>query len=400
MIFNGKKIDTSFINEIKIRKIYEYYDQPIFYSFYNENDSLFLAHLLLEEYSQEIWLYIGISHKNLLLIENMKLGIKEYFDSVKDQNCFITVSSNNDLREDYYISTLSNIDSNYLPNRDYSIKAKNDKETLSWEYDEGKTLLNNTYVLDLDLILENNPKKHSIEVDVIGRILTLFQELVFTYDLPKEASMNARYSKENREKNRALLVATNPGSFEMRIESKSVVNLLGDDPFAKASTELIRLFQNSSNDELIIEVFKNNNEKTVRKLTEIIYSFKGNDISGNLTFIKPFGANISKVKSSFDDKKLSNLIEKLNNFQPNQSNLFFNGTLTAINLNSKKFTMSNENNETITGTIDSSFFKAIVESTKFLIPSDGIATIQVNTEHNKYTNTVNEKYIMIDWNKL
>lgn len=398
MIFNGKRIDKSFINEFKIRKIYEYHDQPIFYSFYNENDSLFLANLLFEDDLQEIWLYLGISHMKLLQIENLELSVIEYFEEVKNQNCFITVSSGNDGSEDYFISTLSDIDENYLPNSNYKIKLKND-QALSWEYDESKTLIKNNYVLDLDLILEKNPNIHAIEVDILGRVLTLFQELVFSFDLPKDAKLSARYSKDNRERNRALLVATYPGSFEMRIESKNVVNLFGDDPFAKASTELIKLFQNSNNDELVSEIFKNNNEKTVRKLTEIIYSFKGNDISGNLTFVKPFGANITKVKSSFDEKKLSSLIEKLNSFQPNQSTIYFDGSLTAINLNNRKFTLSNDRNETLTGSIDPNFSKAIVESTKFLVPSDGIATILVNREHNSYTDKMNEKYVMIDWNK-
>lgn len=399
MIFKGNRIETSIINEFKIREIYEFYDQPIFYSFYNELDSLFLALLLHENNISESWLYLGISHKDLLKLEKGEMRVREHLDQVINQTCYVYEINRVNDKKEFYLSNLNNIDKNYLPDYNYELELNREDTLLKWEFNEESVIKNNTYILDLRLLMDNNPSIHTIEVDVIGRVLTLIQELIFSFALPKNAKVTSKYSKETRENNRALLVSTNPGSFKLRIESEKTVSLLGNDPFALASTELIKLFDNYDNLETISELFKNNNEKTNRKIVELVYNLKGNNISGEIKFAQPFGSSVSSLSSSFDSNKLINIIDKFKNMSPEKRSLKINCLLIAIDTRSKKFTIKDEDDKLYNGYIEKVFFDEIIDKSKFTVPSMGLATLEIKSERNNLTDLISEKYIMIDWNE-
>lgn len=399
MKFDGKLFEKSIINEIKIREVYEYFDQPILFSFYNELDALFLAFLLSENNSMATWLYLGVSHRDLIRLENNKIRIREFMDSLNDQICYISEIDYINEKNMFYITNLNKIDKSYLPDFSYELPEKEKDSLIEWSIDDESIIKNNTYVLDLRLFLDNDPKKHTIEVDVFGRLLNLIQELIYSFALPKDAKINSKYSKENRENNKALLVCTSPGSFKLRIESEKTVSLLGDDPFAKASIELIKLFDNYDNEDLIANVFKNNNEKSNRKLTEIIYNLKGNNIAGELIFAQPFGSSVSSLTSNFDKSKLITIIDKLKDSKPDQSKLTVNGTLEAVDGIHMRFTIIDNEGKSFNGNIDKIFYDEIIEKVKFTIPSYGSAKLLVKKEVFKISDQSSEKYILIDWNE-
>jgi hypothetical protein len=115
------KLSTAPIKKFKIYHVYDYYDEPILYSFFNETGTLFLANFVdYDEDRTETWLYLPVSFQELKNAESGKCSLRTLI--LSGESSFAYIEKQKDKISNFFIESTNNIDSSYLPEENVYIK--------------------------------------------------------------------------------------------------------------------------------------------------------------------------------------------------------------------------------------------------------------------------------------
>lgn len=394
-------IELSFnpIKNIKILHIYEYYDEPITYSFYNDVGSLFLANLVDwdEEKSANIWLYIQVELNEIIKLENKELTLREITMDAMDKHSYIGIET--DTKEDFFLLEPQSIDANYIPDEGSYIVFENEKKLLSVAKNMSETLIkNNRYVLEISFEPEG---KHDHEIDsrFLGNALIDTQNIISSLALPSTSNILSRYPEEIKKATQMKVTDTFAASFGIRLESNVHANILSDDIVSKSLQKFHLLFDNLSKDEpnMNKEFYSDFNAKSMQKFNDLVEEMSEKNISGKIKIGTPLpGANTNIKESTFTVKNLKDfsiLAEK--NVSEKTENITVNGVLYMHDHKSKMFKIFSDSKEdelVIKGMVNDNLSDSV-----FIIPSNGSAKIKKTTTINNVTKKGKVTYVLLEF---
>lgn len=99
-----------------MHKIYSFYEQPILYSFYDQNGDIYLVNLVDydDDEHRDIWLYLPISKKELDKLETAKISLGQLMKELKSE-CFYLVEETDKLAHFQKGKTISELDVSWFP---------------------------------------------------------------------------------------------------------------------------------------------------------------------------------------------------------------------------------------------------------------------------------------------
>lgn len=391
------KLEYDPIQDIKIYHIYEFYDEPIIFSFYNSVGSLFLANYIDWNEESNTWLYLPVSLPEIKLIETGKLNLREAIINARSSFTYI-VEEYFDGQTQYYTVPIKSINEEYLPSQDSFIEFSQGNSNLGEiEFITGKVTSSNRYVVDISLEPEGS-HVNEIEASSLGNTLINFQELVEAISLKDDATNTSRIPNDIREKSKMKVTDTYAASFGIRLESDVMASMMSEnDLLNKSLMKIMELLSNSNNLEISKELLTNINKKGVSKYKIFINNLIENSLDGKVKAAFPrIGDNIEVMSAEFSSKSLTRLSDSIDKFVEETSNeVTMKGTLVSYNSETThfKFVSVDETNK-------GSFIGKTAQSLPkqaFEIPSIGTINLLENISSKVLTGEETKTYHLLSW---
>lgn len=120
-----KKINHSPFKQTNIYHIYDYYDEPILYSFTSETGQLYIANIIdYEEKSDtNVWAFLPVTFDKLCHLENGDISLLDLYKNPISEVTYI--EKQNRKQNEFFIQKTSEIEPIYLPDKDSFIEFKN-----------------------------------------------------------------------------------------------------------------------------------------------------------------------------------------------------------------------------------------------------------------------------------
>lgn len=378
------RLSNSPIKKENIYHVYDYYDEPIVYSFLNETGSLFLAIFVdYEEDDTETWLYLPISFKELRDIETGKRSLRNLV--LKPKSAFVYIEKQSDNKSCFFVESTNCINARFLPDEDSYIKYES-SEMINNKSLYSATTSDNRYTVDVSF--SSDKEEYEMPAVLLAKILIDFQRLLTALSLNKDAKRIP--NKSNDELN---FVGTFAGSFGIRLLSDKISSLINGDE-SEPYKKIVRLF-GMTNDNIkfkpdeIIEEYGWLVLKHFSRLSKNFLNLKGGKIESGIP--QP-GFGVEKFSASFNSKKVNNFIDNLSTsaVEVNQQNITLKGTLTKYDSMKRQFSFVSDEGKLFSGTVNT-------QKQSFIIPAKGTAKITVKLTENKLEDTVEKKIGLSFW---
>lgn len=381
------KLDFSPIKQFKIYHVYEYYDEPIVYSFLSETGILFLANFVdygLDE--SETWLYLPISYKELSDIETSKVSLRHLIkNSSSSMAYFEKITSDSSI---FYVEDVSAIDDKYLPDEDSYIEFASTKKISNEELFDTVTT-DNRY--EIDISFKSKKEKYEMPVTLLSNLLSCFQNLLTALLIGKSAKRIT--SSKKIEQN---FVGTFAGSFGIRLLSENPSSLIKDEE-EKPYKKIVELFEETNTEknlkhQSIVDNYGWLALKHFSKLSDQLETINGGRIEVGIP--KP-GIGVKKLKSSFKSDNIQKFINEIgeSSVSTEEEISEISGSLTRYDSSKQQFSITTE---------DDLIYKGIVQSndTSFTVPSKGKAKILIKTTEDKMKETIKKEMFLKKWTNV
>ncbi|RMC55081.1 DUF6575 domain-containing protein [Lactobacillus sp. ESL0261] len=389
-----RKIKHVPFKQINIYHIYDYYDEPILYSFASETGELFVANFIdYEENSDtDVWAFLPVTFDKLRHLENSDISLLDLYKNPVSQITYIEKKNTN--QDEFFIEETAKIKSSCLPDEDSFIEYE-DISTLKNSIISDQISKDNRYGLNISI----RPIRfiHEISVSMYTIFLKELQNLLIAIKQPKNfKTLIKRYVEDTT--TQLQVAGTYPGSFGTKLLSNGVSSLINDDE-ALPYKKLVELFQETQNGNKIdsneiVEKYGWLVLEHLNKFSECITGVKGGKIQAEIP--RP-GEKTEILDSHFTPNNISKFINKVDELShtTDEETKTMSGYLTRYDFNQKKFTL------TVIGENDKSFnYNGIVktEREKFVIPAYGQAKLNVIVSSD-HLNRVKERvtYELLSW---
>ncbi|MBI0021877.1 DUF6575 domain-containing protein [Lactobacillus sp. W8172] len=389
-----EKIKYTPFKQINIYHIYDYYDEPILYSFTSDTGQLYIANFIdYEEKSDtDVWAFLPVTFDKLRHLENSDISLLDLYKNPVSKITFI--EKKNTDQDEFFIQETSEISSSCLPDEDSFIEYE-DISTLKNSMVSDQINTDNRYGIDFSI--QPIQYKHEVSIGIYTRLLNEIQNLLTAIKQPKKSKTLLKSYVEDSTI-QLQVVGTYPGSFGTKLLSSGISSLINDDE-ALPYKELVELFQDTQNgNEIepneIVEKYGWLVLEHLNKFSECITGVKGGKIKAEIP--RP-GENTEIVNSHFTPNNISKFISKIDKLSHtiNEETKNLSGYLTRYDFNQKKFTLT-----VIDGNDKSFNYNGIVktEREKFVIPAFGHAKLKV-TVSSDHLNRVKERvtYELLSW---
>lgn len=383
------------IGKLRIQNIYEYYDEPLVFSFYSETGALYLANLVDGDDDVHIWTYLPITNKELLAIESQQISLFNLYKNSTSSYIYILTEKIDS--KDYQTISMNSFPKEYLPDKDSFLDfTRNQNTTLgNIQVIEKRSTESNRYVVDLSLE-PNQSHEHEIEANLLGKTLIDFQELVQAIGAPKHLLKQAAISDEIRQENRLKVTNVFAASFGVRMESDHLANAFSDDPIRNNLESLITMLNGINDYEGTLNYLNSFSQKSKYKFLSFIELIKDNKIDGKISLAVPQGSDFLLKTTNFKEKEAVDFYKKAQtDIDIKEQEIILDGSLLAFDskVSSFKFASSVSGNDII---YSGKLSEKITDSTSS-IPSNGIATILVETKTKIFTGEESHKYTLQSW---
>lgn len=389
-----KKMKHAPFKQINIYHIYDYYDEPLLYSFTSDTGQLYIANFIdyEEESDTDVWAFLPVTFDKLRHLENSDIPLLDLYKNPVSQITFI--EKINIDKDEFFIEETAKIKPSCLPDKDSFIKYE-DISTLKNSIVSDQINTDNRYGIDLSI--QPTKYKHEISIGIYTSLLREIQNLLIAVKQPKESKMLLKNYVEDST-TQLQVVGTYPGSFGTKLLSNGLSSLINDDE-ALPYRKLVELFQETQNGNKLEpnEIVKKYGWlvlEHLNKFSECIKGVKGGKIRAKIP--RP-GENTEFMDSPFTPNNISKFINKVDKLShtTDVETKTMSGYLTRYDFNQKKFTL------TVIGENDKSFnYNGIVktEREKFVIPAYGQAKLNVIVSSD-HLNRVKERvtYELLSW---
>lgn len=378
----------------KIYHIYEYYEIPIVFSFYSNTGTLFLANWVDydDEQNYNTWIYMPITYKRLLEIENGNISLRTAIENQEGEFVYKVFDYGDS--EQFEMISSSSISSEYLPDEDSYVEYNNPQSILTNNIEilENHVTNSNRYIIDLSFE-PNSTHDEEVSADFLGNTLIDFQQLLNSLSLDRDATINSKFSPEIKAENKVKVTNTFAASFGIRLESERIANILGDDQVGKSASYVLELLLNIDNLEQMKILLENMNKKSIYKFNSFLSNLNENKMSGKMKIALPkSGTDVEVREGKFKEEHIGKFISDLkNNISEEEHIIEKEGILAAFNSQNQRFKFIAEE-DTYSGKIDIN-----IENESFQIPSIGTARILEKIKTNDYTRESNVTHKLMSW---
>ncbi|KRL39932.1 DUF6575 domain-containing protein [Liquorilactobacillus nagelii] len=376
------KLSNSPIKKFKIYHVYDYYDEPILYSFLNETGALFLANFVdYDEDSTETWLYLPVSFQELKKVESGECSLRTLI--LSGESSFAYIEKQKDEISNFFIESTSNIDSSYLPEENVYIEYQTD-QLIESNSTDNKITPDNRYAIDISFTSDKN--QYEMSASLLSGVLVNLQRIMTALTLDKKAK---RIYKIHNELN---IVGTFAGSFGIRLLSDKVSSLLNEnesEPYRK----IVSLFKMTNQKEIDVEkIVKDYGWLTLKhflSLSKNLLDLKGGKIESGIPLP---GAGVERINTTFESNKVNNFMSLLSKsaVKVSRETETLQGTLTKYDFVKHQFSFTSDKDKAFNGIVKT-------EKSTYTIPAVGKAVLSVEITEDRLNETTQKKISLVSW---
>lgn len=376
------------LGTLKIVETYAFYDEPLLYCCQNAAGHLYLVVAATTNEQGEIWLFAGVSKTRLNRIRSGAIDLHDAFADPEDGFLFQVTDPFDDNAPPQTVSVAPNqISGDMLPIPGERLDLKSD--TLP-QLNNPEDLAKSKRQELVNLIL-NFPDFPSGEAPAasISLIFKGLQDVLYTIGT---IHANATRANEQIKKNmRISLLEVGAGSFDVRLASTELVDMLGDSKFGDAIEELLKLLEAGDNQDKLKTLLDPVKAPIVKDYTTFLKTLSRSIVDGNFTWTSPNPDRGGAVHLS--KSQIQNIIGTLQEYRDEAPYTFeITGTLTAVHLRIKTFEIETIEEERYSGTITEEAIDAVSTAT---LSREYNARIQEITTRSETTNEVDTKYKLL-----
>ena len=376
------------LGTLKIVETYAFYDEPLLYCCQNAAGHLYLVVAAAANEQGEIWLFAGVSKPRLNRIRSGAIDLHDAFADPEDGFLFQVTDPSDDNAPPQTVPVAPNqISGDMLPIPGERLDLKsNALPKLSNSEDLARS--RRQEILNLAL---NFPDFPSAEAPIASLSL-IFKGLQNVLNTIGTIHANAPRANEKIKKSvQASFLEVGDGSFDVRLASTELVDILGESKFGDAIEELIKLLEAGSNQDRLRTLLDPVRNQVVKDYTIFLKTLSGTITEGNLTWASP---NPDRGGRAYLSKShIQEIIGTLQEYRDEEPYTFeITGTLTAVHLRNKTFEIETIEEERYSGTITEEASDAVSTAT---LSREYNARIQEITTRSETTNEVDTKYKLL-----
>lgn len=391
-----QELKISPFGDIKINKVYDFYDEPIMYSaFSGEGNHLFFVNLVdwEEDSDTNTWMYIPISIAELRGLETKKISIHNlmknfsspYFFIVRENGKTITyeIGDNKfDLNEDW------------IADEDVFVTTELSNPNLKQQNDI--SINDQRYTIELSL-RPHDGHDQEIPSSVLGQTLLNLQQVISATAMEDDSTLNSKISSEIMEKTQMNVTDAYAASFGVKLESDVISNLLYDDKIKFAVEKVMELFSKMNQESLMETIPSVTNQKAVYKLKKALDSFAINNLGAQIkAYIPKSVSELDEKTVEFTSQQVQSVVYEMEKATTSTNNhITVEGTLIAVDSDKKTFKFVDNDLNAYKG-----FISKTISGGVFEIPSKGIAGIDVVESNNVYLGTSHLEYKLTSWEEI
>ncbi len=377
------------LGKLEIVETYAYYDQPVLFSCKNAAGHLYLVVAADETDQNETWLYAGVSEERLSLIRSGAIDLHDAFADPEGGDLVRVIFPYNNqtgiqtdlIRPDQIHKDMLPVSGERLSFETNTLPVLSDSKNIA--------IARKQEILHLALNF-GGVFRTEAPAAVLSKILGKLQDVINTIGM---ICLDEEKINENiRNKMQISLIGFGAGSFDIRLASTEVVDLLGHSEFGNAIEELLKLLNAGSQQEELKGLLKQLKSRVAKDYAEFLKSLNESVSDTKFTWTSP---NSERGGTAYlSNPQMREAIEILQRFQEEAPSTFtISGTLIGAFLKSKRFEIQTAE-KIYTGDIADEAIEIVSTAT---LSREYIAKIQEITERRETTDEITKpKYLLLN----
>lgn len=352
-------LDIPGLGTLKHVETYAYYDEPVLYCCQSAASHLYLVVAAAANEQGEIWLFTGVSDTRLARIRSGAIDLHDAFADPEDSSLLqITVPYDDNTQLQIVPVHPNQIPQDMLPMPDERLNLKT--ETLPRLRDPKEFAVSSRQeTLTVSLNFPDIPRTEA-PIAALSLIFKGFQDVLNTIGTIQANAQKA--SEQIKKSMQIVLSAVGAGSFEVRLASTELVDLLGDSKFGDAIDELLKLLEAGNDQDQLKALLDPVKARVVDNYITFLKTLSGSIIDGNITWTSPHPDRGRSVRLS--KSQIQGVLVTLQEYQGETPFTFeITGTLTAVHLRKKTFEIETIEKERYNGTISEDAMDAVRTTT-------------------------------------
>ena len=381
-------LNNRVLGRLEILETFEYYDQPVLFSCKNAAGHLHLVVAADENDQNETWLYAGVSEERLNLIRSGAIDLHDAFADPEDGFLVQAIVPYDNQTE----IQIDSIPPNQVPEDMFPVPG----ERLDLKIDTLPVLSNSKEIAIarkqeiIHLTLNfNGVFLTEAPAGSLSKILGTLQDVINTIGMNRlELS---QITEDVRHKMAISLIGVGAGSFDIRLASTDIVDLLSHSEFGDTIEDFLELLNAGCNQEELKIPLGRLKLRVAENYTKFLKSLSESVKDTKLTWTSPDPERGGTAYLS--EPQMRETIEILERFQPEaQSTFTITGTLVGASLNTKRFEIQTSEKLYIGDIAD----QAIEAMSTVRINGQYTARIQEITERRETTDEITKpKYLLL-----
>ena len=277
-------LDIPGLGTLKHVETYAYYDEPVLYCCQSAASHLYLVVAAAANEQGEIWLFTGVSDTRLARIRSGTIDLHDAFADPEDSSLLqITVPYDDNTQLQIVPVHPNQIPQDMLPMPDERLNLKT--ETLPRLRDPKEFAVSSRQeTLTVSLNFPDIPRTEA-PIAALSLIFKGFQDVLNTIGTIQANAQKA--SEQIKKSMQIVLSAVGAGSFEVRLASTELVDLLGDSKFGDAIDELLKLLEAGNDQDQLKALLDPVKARVVDNYITFLKTLSGSIIDGNITWTSP-----------------------------------------------------------------------------------------------------------------
>lgn len=381
-------LNIPMLGRLEIVEIYVYYDQPVLFSCKSAAGHLYLVVAADENDQYETWMYAGVSEERLNLIRSGAIDLHDAF-AEPESGFLVQAIVPYDDQTQVLTSHIQadQISKDMLPVPGESLNLKTD--TLpALSSPEGIAKSRKQEILHLTLNFDGVSMTEA-PTAALSQILGSLQGVINTIGMSRFD--RNRLTEGFKRKMQTSVIELGAGSFDIRLASNEIVNLLNHSDFGDAIETFLDLLKAGSNQDELKKLLSELKIKVAKNYTKFLKSLSESVSNTKLAWTSP---NLERGGTAdLSELQIREAIEILERFQEESPSKFkVTGILIGASLKTSRFDIRTTK-KTYTGVIADEAIETVRTVT---LSREYTAEIQAITEKSETTGEIKKpKYLLL-----
>ena len=326
--------DIPYLGTHKVVENYVHNDDPALFSCKDSAGHLYLV-TVGENDQDKTWLRVGISNERFNLIRSGGIDLRNAFTEAENDILFqIRIPHDDSTAPSLEVIQPNQIGKDLLPLPGERLGLKTDTLPALSSPEELATS-NNREILNLTLNFSGVFRTEA-PIDALGKILTGLQKIINRIGATCSDSNGKKKSEDIRNPFGISMLEVGAGSFDMRLASTELVDLLKSSNLGNAIDEFLKLFNAGSDHDKLKPLIEQFGPKIAKDYTNFLKPLSESVVDTRFTWTSPhpeFGGT-----AQLSNSQMITVIDILEKIEKETSEtITIRGTLVGISLRNKTF---------------------------------------------------------------